>query len=352
MDPNFSAALPIEAASSDADQGAAAMATRAGSLSSFAVRRLLERKGHVGSVPTRGWSVALERKDLTPFGARCVSNQIVRARMKSVNNIKKITMAMKMVAASKLRTMQVKAEKSRGMWQPFTALLGDEPSITSPKKLVVVLASDKGLCGGINSTSAKYSRTLFKMNKLAAESNETKFVLIGDKGKAQLQREYSNHFSSFFTETQKEGISFTQCAMISDAILKDNKYDALHLVFNKFESAVSFMPTVATILSTATLETEEGQKVCNLNSYEFEGDEIPSDMLMNLAEFQMASVIYNAMLENATSELGARMSAMDNSTRNAGDVLSRLTLSYNRSRQTAITTELIEIISGAAALEG
>lgn len=111
MDPNFSAALPIEAASSDADQGAAAMATRAGSLSSFAVRRLLERKGHVGSVPTRGWSVALERKDLTPYGARCVSNQIVRARMKSVNNIKKNTMQIKMGATSNLWTMRAKAEK-------------------------------------------------------------------------------------------------------------------------------------------------------------------------------------------------------------------------------------------------
>jgi F-type H+-transporting ATPase subunit gamma len=98
-----------------------------------------------------------------PFGARAASNQIVRARMKSVNNIKKITMAMKMVAASKLRTMQVKAENSRGLWQPFTALLGDAPSIKGEKKLLVVLSSDKGLCGGINSTSVKYTRTLFKV---------------------------------------------------------------------------------------------------------------------------------------------------------------------------------------------
>jgi F-type H+-transporting ATPase subunit gamma len=140
--------------------------------------------------------------------------------------------------------------------------------------------------------------------------------------------------------------------MIADEIMKNNEYDGIQLVFNKFQSVVSFMPTVATLLSPETLAGEEGQKLGNLVEYEVEGSQTQGEVLQNLAEFQFASVLYNAMLENATSEMGARMSAMDNSTRNAGEILDRLTLSYNRSRQASITTELIEIISGAAALEG
>lgn len=123
------------------------------------------------------------------------------------------------------------------------------------------------------------------MNKLVVELNEIKFVLIGDKGKVQLQWEYSNYFLFFFMEMQKEGISFMQCVMILDVIFKDNKYDVFYLVFNKFELVVFFMFIVVIILFMVMFEIEEGQKVCNLNLYEFEGDEIFSDMFMNLVEF-------------------------------------------------------------------
>lgn len=290
--------------------------------------------------------------ELAPFGARCASNQAVRNRMRSVKNIQKITMAMKMVAASKLRTVQVKAENSRGLFQPFTALLGDAPAIMGNKTLVVTLSSDKGLCGGINSTVVKYSRSLLKLNQLHGEGHDTKFVIVGDKAKLQLQRDYKKYISEFFSETQKVNINWTQCSMIADEIMKSNDYDVIKLVYNKFNSAVSFLPTVATLLHPDMLAGEEAQKIGNLESYETEGAETQGEVLQNLAEFQLASVLYNAMLENATSEMGARMSAMDSSTRNAGEVLDRLTLSYNRSRQASITTELIEIISGAAALEG
>lgn len=289
---------------------------------------------------------------LAPFGARNASNQAVRNRMRSVKNIQKITMAMKMVAASKLRTVQVKAENSRGLFQPFTVLLGDAPAIMGNKTLVVTLSTDKGLCGGINSTVVKYSRSLLKLNQMYGEGHDTKFVIIGDKAKAQLQRDYKKYISTYITETQKVSINFTQCAMIADEIIKNNEYDVIKLVYNKFNSAVSFLPTVATLLSPEMLAGEEEQKIGNLEAYETEGVETQGEVLQNLAEFQLASVLYNAMLENATSEMGARMSAMDSSTRNAGEVLDRLTLSYNRSRQASITTELIEIISGAAALEG
>ena len=280
------------------------------------------------------WGAAgLVNNELAPFGARCASSQIVRNRMKSVKSIQKITKAMKMVAASKLRTIQVRAENSRGLWQPFTALLGDAPSIKADKKLVVTISSDKGLCGGINSTVVKYSRALLKLNQLSGEGHETKYVIIREKGKAQLQRDSRKYINSYYTETQKLPINYTQCSMIADEIMKNNEYDAIQLVFNKFQSVVSFMPTVATLLSPETLAGEEGQKLGNLEEYEVEGSETQGEVLQNLAEFQFASVLYNAMLENATSEMGARMSAMDNSTRNAGEVLDRLTLSYNRSRR-------------------
>ncbi|XP_024402033.1 ATP synthase subunit gamma, mitochondrial [Physcomitrium patens] len=302
-----------------------------------------------GSVGMQGLGATNE---VAPFGARAASNQAVRNRMRSVKNIQKITMAMKMVAASKLRTVQVKAENSRGLFQPFTALLGDAPAVMGNKTLVVTLSTDKGLCGGINSTVVKYSRSLMKLNQLHGEGYDTKFVIVGDKGKAQLQREYKKLISTYITETQKVAINFTQCAMIADEIIKSCEYDVIKVVYNKFNSAVSFLPTVATLLSPEMLAGEEAQKIGNLESYETEGAETQGEVLQNLAEFQLASVLYNAMLENATSEMGARMSAMDSSTRNAGEVLDRLTLSYNRSRQASITTELIEIISGAAALEG
>jgi F-type H+-transporting ATPase subunit gamma len=292
----------------------------------------------------------------TPLGsARAVSSQILRMRMKSVTSIQKITKAMKMVAASKLRGVQVKAENSRGMWQPFTALLGDKPDVSVKKKVIVVVSSDKGLCGGINSTSVKYTRAMTKINGLQGADKELKYVVIGEKAKAQLLRDSKKDITLFIGETQKLSICFSQVALIADDILRTNKADAYHVVFNKFGSVVSFLPTVATILSPETLTAAppgETAKAGDMDSYEVEGADMPAEALDNLLEFQFASLLYNAMLENATSESGARMSAMDNSSRNATEMLGKLALTYNRGRQTSITTELIEIISGAAALEG
>uniref|UniRef100_A0A2C9UL02 F-ATPase gamma subunit n=1 Tax=Manihot esculenta TaxID=3983 RepID=A0A2C9UL02_MANES len=225
---------------------------------------------------------SLIAEEQTHVGARSISTQVVRNRMKSVKNIQKITKAMKMVAASKLRAIQTRAENSRGLWQPFTALLGDAPSVDVKKNVIVTISSDKGLCGGINSTSVKISKALHKLT--AGPEKETKYVILGEK------------------------------------------------VVEK--------------------ETESGGKLGDLDSYEIEGGETKGEILQNLAEFQFSCVLFNAVLENACSEQGARMSAMDSSSRNAGEMLDRLTLTYNRTRQASITTELIEIISGASALEG
>jgi F-type H+-transporting ATPase subunit gamma len=272
--------------------------------------------------------------------------------MKSVKNIQKITKAMKMVAASKLRAVQIRTENSRGLWQPFTALLGDAPSVDVKKNVIVAITSDKGLCGGINSTSVKVSRALHKLT--SGPEKESKYVILGEKGKVQLVRDSRNSIEMTITELQKNPINYTQIAVLADDILKNVEYDALRVVFNRFESVISFKPTVATILSpeVAEKESEVGGKLGDLDSYEIEGGETKSEILQNLSEFQFSCVLFNGALENACSELGARMSAMDSSSRNAGDMLDRLTLTYNRTRQASITTELIEIISGASALEG
>ncbi|KAF6983243.1 hypothetical protein CFC21_001476 [Triticum aestivum] len=259
-------------------------------------------------------SRAASQSQIAPLGARSISTQIVRNRMKSVKNIQKITKAMKMVAASKLRAVQTRTENSRGLWQPFTALLGDAPS---PEK-------------------------------------ESKYVILGEKGKVQLIRDSRKHIEMTVSELQKNPINYTQVAVLADDILKNVEYDAIRVVFNKFQSVISFRPTLATILSPEVMEkeSESGGKVGQLDSYEIEGGETKSEILQNLTEFQFSCVMYNAVLENACSELGARMSAMDSSSRNAGEMLDRLTLTYNRTRQASITTELTEIISGASALEG
>ncbi|RZC08444.1 ATP synthase subunit gamma, mitochondrial isoform C [Glycine soja] len=276
----------------------------------------------------------------------------MRNRMKSVRNIQKITKAMKMVAASKLRAVQTRTENSRGLWQPFTALLGDDPSVDVKKNVVVTISSDKGLCGGINSTSVKISRVLNKLN--SGPDKETKYVILGEKAKAQLLRDSKKQIALSLTELQKNPLNYTQVSVLADDILKNVEYDALRIVFNKFHSVVQFLPTVATVLSPEVIEreAESGGKLGELDSYEIEGGETKAEILQNLAEFQFSCVMYNAVLENACSEQGARMSAMDSSSRNAGDMLDRLTLTYNRTRQASITTELIEIISGASALEG
>ncbi|BBN16298.1 F-type H+-transporting ATPase subunit gamma [Marchantia polymorpha subsp. ruderalis] len=290
--------------------------------------------------------------ELAPFGARMASNQIVRNRMKSVKSIQKITKAMKMVAASKLRGIQGKTEDSRGLWQPFTALLGDAPGVDVKKKVILTLSSDKGLCGGINSTSVKFSKALMRLTAASGPDKEASYIVIGEKGKAQLQRDSRKNIKMFITETQKLPINFSLASTLTDEILRTVQFDAIHLVFNKFQTVVSYLPTVATILSPETMANGvETGKMSDLSNYEIEGSETQAEVLQNLSEFQFASVLYNAMLENACSEMGARMSAMDNSAKNASDMLDRLTLSYNRSRQAQITTELIEIISGAAALE-
>jgi F-type H+-transporting ATPase subunit gamma len=291
---------------------------------------------------------------LDPAEARHASRQIVKQRMKSVGNISKITAAMKMVAASRLRGTQLRCEASRGMPQPMTKLMGDNPDAKVAHTTIVPITSDKGLCGGINSTVVKYTRIVDRINTETEGNEKSALYILGDKGRAQLVRgDGAQKIVCVVQDSMKakDGLSFSAASMVAEGIMAQGA-DKTQVIFNRFQSVISFKPTVATILSPAAFDkmAEESGGV-SFDSYEVEGPD-RGELLLDLGEFQMAVTMYNAMLENATSELGSRMTAMENSTKNAKDMLSRLTLFYNRTRQAAITTELIEIISGAAALEG
>ncbi|KAF9619338.1 hypothetical protein IFM89_006525, partial [Coptis chinensis] len=225
------------------------------------------------------------------------------------------------------------------------------------KNVIVTISSDKGLC----QDEQGYVQVGFCLliSKVCSDLNsgpdkEIKYVILGEKAKAQLIRDSRKDIELSITDLQKNPLNYTQVSVLADDILKNVEFDALRIIFNKFQSVVSFLPTMATILSPEVIEreAESGGKPGDLDSYEVEGGETKAEVLQNLSEFQFSCVMFNAVLEHACSEQGARMSAMDSSSRNAGDMLDRLTLTYNRTRQAAITTELIEIISGASALTG
>ncbi|CAI5500251.1 unnamed protein product [Closterium sp. Naga37s-1] len=229
--------------------------------------------------------------DIAPAGARFASQLAVRNRMKSVRSIQKITKAMKMVAASKLRGVQGKTEQSRGMWQPFTALLGDNPTLVTPRTLIIAVSTDRGLCGGINSTVVKHSRAVSAISA-PSEENKSVFVILGEKAKLQLQRDANNTILMTVADTQKQGINFTQTSMIVDEILKNVEFDTARIIYNRFNSVVAFVPTVSTVLSPETLlkEAAEGGSASQLAEYEIEGEEGQEELFQNLSEFQLASL--------------------------------------------------------------
>ena len=281
---------------------------------------------------------------LAPSGTRSVSLQIVAQRMKSVGNIQKITAAMKMVAASRLKGAQTKMEKSRGMVQPLIRMLGDQPGIEAEKTMIVPVSSDKGLCGGINTTVVKYSKVVSGLSDASTMS------IVGEKARAQLAKGEANHVQNVIVDLSKIPLTFATASLVTDTILAEGAQKH-QIVYNRFQSVISFKPTVATLFSSDEYEKAAEAGSIKFDEYEMEGPE-RSEFLLDLAEFNMGVVMYNALLENSTSELGSRMQSMENSTKNAKDMLGKLTLLYNRTRQASITTELIEIISGASALEG
>ena len=286
----------------------------------------------------------------------------LKKRIKSVKSTQKITKAMKMVAAAKLRKAQESAEKGRPYSQKMqNIILNLTNSINDPQnapKLLVgngndktyiclVLTADRGLCGGFNSNICKLAKTNFK--KILNEGKELKIITVGSKGLDQIKREYGKYVIKKFSFKDKKKITFVEAEIIGKEIINlfnNNEFDKCILFYNNFKNVITQIPQAQQIIpAEKKLAVEENK---NSISYEFEPDE--DEILEDLLPKNISTQVFKAFLENAASEQGSRMTAMDNATRNAGDLVDKLTINYNRSRQASITKELIEIISGAESL--
>ena len=285
----------------------------------------------------------------------------LRKRITSVKSTQKITKAMKMVAAAKLRKAQESAEKGRPYSEKMRNIILNltesinDPS-NAPKLLVgtgkdqtylcVVMTSDRGLCGGFNSSICRLAKNHF--SKILSEGKELKIITIGSKGHDQLKREYGRYIIKKLSFKDKKKISFLEADEVGKIIIDlfdKNEFDKCILFFNNFKNVVTQIPQAQQIIPA---EKKEATKEKNENFYEFEPDE--DEILEDLLPKNISTQVFKAFLENSASEQGSRMTAMDNATRNAGDLVNKLTIVYNRSRQAAITKELIEIISGAESL--
>lgn len=262
-------------------------------------------------------------------------------RIKSIQSIGKITKAMKMVAASKLRQAQRVVEEIRPDYNATTTVYKDIKPIEEYKNkiLIIPITSDRGLCGGINTSITKATDRFIKKNK----DKEISILCIGDKGKDIISREHPLKLVKCINEISKKNINFMTAYTITEEMLK-YQYDQYVIIYNKFRSVISQKITLEQKNSYESLI----DSLLEYNDYEFESDKF--EVLYDLFEYQLSISILNALLENATSEQGARMTAMDNASRNAGEMLDKLTLIYNKARQASITSELIEIISCASAV--
>ena len=286
----------------------------------------------------------------------------LKKRIKSVKSTQKITKAMKMVAAAKLRKAQESAEKGRPYSQKMqNIILNLTKSINDPQNapkllvgtgqdktyLCVVLSADRGLCGGFNSNICKLAKTNFK--KILNEGKELKIINVGIKGLDQIRREYGKYIIKKFSFKDKKKITFSEAEIIGNEIIKlfeEKQFDKCILFYNNFKNVITQIPQAQQIIPAEQNTVKETDD--NLLSYEFEPEE--DEILEDLLPKNISTQVFKAFLENAASEQGSRMTAMDNATRNAGDLVDKLTINYNRSRQASITKELIEIISGAESL--
>ena len=278
-----------------------------------------------------------------------VFNQIV-----STKNIKKITGSMKMVSAAKLKGDENRLLRASA-FNSWTSAFADKPYPVEdatydelPQKcLLVPFTSEKGLCGGVNSFITRATRNMIK--KIQAGGKDCDVVVIGDKGRSQLKRFVSDKISVSLTDIQSPGNFAMASALASELIqVGAADYDAVVLVYNEFVNAAVYKQMYK-VIKPLKAETEDGEEF--LETYEFEPDE-KSEALVDMYEFMLASEVFHSFMDAAASEQSSRMTAMENASKNANEMIDSLTLQYNRARQARITTELIEIISGASALEG
>jgi len=298
----------------------------------------------------------------------------LKVRINSVKSTQKITSAMKMVAAAKLRRAQEGAEAARpfaSRMERMVAAVGDSIAGIdgAPKMLagtgkedthlIVACTADRGLCGGFNSSIAREVRKM--VINLKAEGKTVKILCIGRKGRDNLKRDYESNIIDTIEGIGKSSVEYTEATDVADritAMFDEDDFDICTIVFNCFQSAMTQIPTAQQLIPFAAPEAEEeknGETAPKATDegpfpiFIFEPEE--QDILSELLPRNIGVQIFQALLESAASEHGARMTSMDNATRNAGEMIDKLSIIYNRTRQAAITTELVEIVSGAEALK-
>merc|ERR1712168_1506247 len=266
----------------------------------------------------------------------------VRLKLKSITNIQKITKTMQMVSAAKYARAERELKPARiygnGAKQVFEAAELEQDA-SKPNHLIIAISSDRGLCGGIHSGVAKG----IKAYNLENPDVNTKLVFCGDKVKTALQKVYPDDILCSLNELGRKPPLFEEAAFIAEQVIATGyEFDVCKMFYNKFKSAISYEMTPQDIHSFNTLTTAESM---------LQYDDVDEAVLQNFYEFSLANLVFYGMKESACSEQSARMSAMDSATKNAGDMIDKLQIVYNRTRQAVITTELIEIISGCVALE-
>ena len=291
----------------------------------------------------------------------------LKNRITSVTSTQKITRAMQMVAAAKLRKAQEAAEAARPFSERMAAVLanlsaamegreGASPLMAGSGKdqshLLVVCTAERGLCGGFNSSIAKLVRE--KANVLSRQGKDVKLLCVGKKGFDALKREFDDKIIDVVDLKSVKQVGFADANAIATTVLglfEEGSFDVCTLFYSEFQNVLTQIPTAQQLIP-ATVEKSDDVESLDLNGaiYEYEPEE--DEILADLLPRNIAIQILRALLENGASEQGARMSAMDNATRNAGEMIDKLTLDFNRQRQAQITSELIEIISGAEALNG
>jgi len=286
----------------------------------------------------------------------------LKIRINSVKSTQKITSAMKMVAAAKLRRAQERAEAARPYAERMERMLGSLAGSMAGREgappllagngrdqvhLIVVMTSDKGLCGGFNSSIVRAARR--KIRELREQGKEVKIFTVGRKGRDQLRRDLGGLIIGHLEDVGRPRLSFAVAAKLGERLAAGfaaGEFDVCHIVYNKFKSAMTQIVTFQQLIPFAL--PAEGTASASDVVYDYEPDE--TEILESLLPRNIGVQVYRALLENEASEQGARMTAMDSATRNAGEMINKLTIFYNRTRQAYITKELIEIISGAEAL--
>jgi len=269
----------------------------------------------------------------------------IRLRLKSVKNIQKITQSMKMVSAAKYARAERDLKTARSFGHGTKTFYEATELATKPEEpikvgtLVVALTSDRGLCGAVHSSVAKRVRRILNTE---ANANDIRIITIGDKARAMLAKQYPNNILMMFNDFGKRPPSFGDATTVANAILNCGyEFEQGVILYNRFKTVVSYETTQVPVFSMDAISKSPKIELF---------DSVDADVLKSYQEYSLASLIYYTMKENACSEQSARMSAMDNASKNAGEMISKLTLTFNRTRQAVITRELIEIISGAAAL--